>query len=336
MPKALAALAGQALPKALAALAGQALPKALAALAGQALPKALAALAGQAFALPHNAPSLMHNTCSQLSQSITMEVVTYLALGAVAGLISGLFGLGGGIIIVPILIFAFHLQGIDPQISTHMAIATSLATIAVTSLSSIYTHHHKSSVRWDLVKRMSPGIVLGSIAGGMFALSLNGIKLQSLFGIFLVMIAFQMLFHRPVMGSRLLPGTPGLGLAGVGIGALSSLFGIGGGSLTTPFLSFFGIRIHQAVGTAAACGLTIALSSLLIYATSAEINYQLPEATIGYIFLPAWLGIILTSTPFARLGALLAHRLNGELLTKCFGIVALIIGARFIYNNLMS
>jgi uncharacterized membrane protein YfcA len=263
-----------------------------------------------------------------------MDYLLYLGLGAVAGLISGLFGLGGGVVIVPILILSFELQGMAPEISTHVAIGTSLATILVTSLSSIYTHHHKQAVRWDLVKSIAPGIVIGALIGGIVALSLNGRLLQLLFGGFLVTIALQMLVYKSAGKGNVMPKPLMLGIAGTGIGGLSTLFGIGGGSLTAPFLTFNGVKIHQAVGTAAVCGFPIALAATLVYGSATIPVAYLPESTLGYIFLPAWLGIVIVSTPCARLGALLAHRANALLLQKLFGIVLLLLGGRFVWLNL--
>jgi uncharacterized membrane protein YfcA len=263
-----------------------------------------------------------------------MDYLLYLGLGAVAGLISGLFGLGGGVVIVPILILSFELQGIAPEISTHMAIGTSLATILVTSMSSVYTHHQKQAIRWHLVTSITPGIVLGALLGGMVALSLSGNLLQLLFGGFLVAVAVQMLVYKPVEQSNSVPKPLWLAVAGTGIGSLSTLFGIGGGSLTTPFLTLNGVKIHHAVGTAAACGFPIALAATLVYGSATIPAAHLPGSALGYIFLPAWLGIVVISTPCARLGALLAHRTNARLLQKSFGIVLLLLGGRFVWLNL--
>ena len=263
-----------------------------------------------------------------------MDYLLYLGLGAVAGLISGLFGLGGGVVIVPILILSFEFQGMAPEISTHVAIGTSLATILVTSLSSIYTHNQKQAIRWDLVKAITPGIVLGALLGGMLALSLMGTLLQLLFGGFLVAVALQMLVYKAVEQSSSVPKPLLLGIAGTGIGSLSTLFGIGGGALTTPFLTFNGVKIHHAVGAAAACGFPIALAATLVYGSATIPAAHLPESTLGYIFLPAWLGIVVISAPCARLGALLAHRTNARLLQKLFGIVLLLLGGRFVWLNL--
>ncbi len=262
-----------------------------------------------------------------------MEYIFYLSLGAVAGLISGLFGLGGGAVIVPLLIFSFAAQDISPEIATHLAIGTSLATIVVTSLSSIYTHHQKGAIRWDLVRQLSPGIVVGSALGGLVAISLNGTLLQLMFGSFMICIGLQMLLYKPISVVGQKSSAPFLAVAGTGIGSISALIGIGGGVLTTPLLSHYGIKIHQSVASAAACGFPIALVATLVYSSSGVVSEVLPGPSLGYIFVPAWLGIIVTSTPFARLGATLAHRANERILKQSFGWVVLLLGIRFIWIN---
>jgi uncharacterized membrane protein YfcA len=262
-----------------------------------------------------------------------MELLIYLVLGAAAGVISGLFGLGGGVIIVPILILAFGMQGISADVATHLALGTSLATIAVTSIPSIYTHAQRGTVRWDLVRWISPGIILGAILGGYAAISLSAVWLQSLLGLFFVAVAIQLLLYSPAQVSRHEPRQAGLLFAGTGIGSLSALFGIGGGSLTTPFLTYFGVRIHQAVGTAAACGFPIALFSSLVYGSSQTGAGNLPDWSLGLIFLPAWLGIVVCSVPAARFGALIAHRLDDAKLKRLFAVLMLLVGLRYIWAN---
>ncbi|MDB3966693.1 sulfite exporter TauE/SafE family protein [Porticoccaceae bacterium] len=263
-----------------------------------------------------------------------MDYTLYLCLGAIAGLLGGLFGIGGGVIIVPILIIAFDWQGVPQDVAAHMAVATSLATIVLTSIPSIYTHAQKGSVRWDLVAWISPGIILGTLGGGVFALSLSGVGLQLMLGAFFILVALQMLFYGPQAGVRGEPGKPLILIAGSGIGSISALFGIGGGSLTIPFLSYFGIPMHHVVGTAAASGLPIALSATLFYGSASSQSGNLPEASLGYIFIPAWLGIVVASVPSARLGALLAHRLDGRRLRQLFSCLLVAIGVRFIWINL--
>jgi len=263
-----------------------------------------------------------------------MEYLFYLMVGSIAGLISGLFGLGGGAVIVPLLIFTFLARGMPAEITTHLAIGTSLATIAFTALSSIYTHHQKQAIRWDLVKTLVPGILLGAVLGGLLAISLGGVLLQFLFGGFLIIVALQLLIYQPKVGARSLPNNLGMGASGGFIGAVSALFGIGGGTLTVPLLTFFGIKIHQAVGTAAACGLPIALAATLAYSTATIDGVSMPQGSIGFVFLPALLGIIVASLPCARLGALLAHRVNAQKLRKGFAWVTMGLGLRFIWINL--
>lgn len=263
-----------------------------------------------------------------------MEYVFYLMVGSIAGLISGLFGLGGGAIIVPLLIFSFAARGMPQELITHLAIGTSLATIIFTALSSIYTHHQKQAIRWDIVKTLVPGILLGGVLGGLFAISLDGVLLQLLFGGFLILVALQLLLYTPQVGVRALPNLLGMGASGSCIGGVSAVFGIGGGTLTVPLLTFFGVKIHQAVGTAAACGLPIALAATLAYGTATTDVASLPSGSIGFVFLPALLGIIVASLPCARLGALLAHRVNAQKLRKGFAWVTMGLGVRFIWINI--
>ena len=263
-----------------------------------------------------------------------MEYLFYLMVGSIAGLISGLFGLGGGAVIVPLLIFTFLARGMPAEITTHMAIGTSLATIVFTALSSIYTHHQKQAIRWDIVKTLVPGILLGGLLGGLFAISLCGVLLQLLFGGFLILVALQLLVYKPKVGVRSLPGYVGMGASGSLIGGISALFGIGGGTLSVPLLTFFGIKIHQAVGTAAACGLPVAIGATLAYSTATIDGLSRPEGSVGFVFLPALLGIIIASLPCARLGALLAHRVNAQKLRRGFAWVTMALGFRFIWINL--
>ena len=263
-----------------------------------------------------------------------MEYLFYLMVGSIAGLISGLFGLGGGAVIVPLLIFTFLARGMPVEITTHLAIGTSLATIVFTALSSIYTHHQKQAIRWDIVKTLVPGILLGAVLGGLFAISLGGVLLQFLFGGFLILVALQLLIYQPKVGVRSLPNNLGMSASGSLIGAVSALFGIGGGTLSVPLLTFFGIKIHQAVGTAAACGLPIALAATLAYSTATVDVVGMPQGSIGFVFLPALVGIIIASLPCARLGALLAHKVNAQKLRRGFAWVTMALGFRFIWINI--
>lgn len=258
----------------------------------------------------------------------------YICLGAVAGLISGLFGLGGGVVIVPILIFSFTAQGMSAEVLTHLAIGTSLATIVITSISSVITHHRHGAVLWHVVRWLTPGICLGAALGAIFAISITGPALQLAFGVFLCLVALKMAFSVNPEGAARMPGAFGKTAVGGVIGFVSSLFGIGGGSLTVPFLTWVKVPVKNAVGTSAACGFPIALSGALTYFAKGYGDAGLPAGALGYLYLPAFIGIIVSSTVFARVGARLAHRLPGLLLSRGFALLLIIIGVRFVWRNI--
>lgn len=266
--------------------------------------------------------------------AMLLPLALYLGIGVVAGLVAGLFGLGGGAVVVPVLILAFHWQGVAPEVLTHMAIGTSLATIVVTSSSAIRTHQRRGAIGWPLVGRLVPGVLVGTALGGLLAARAGGESLQFWFGAFLVLVAFQMAFGVRV---RPRPGpAPGravqVGAGGV-IGFASGVFGIGGGSLTVPWLLWCGQPTVNAVASSAALGLPIAVSGALTYAVVAG-SADLPPWSLGYVYLPALLGIVIASTPCARWGAQLAHRLPELVLRRAFALVSLVIGIQFMVRNL--
>lgn len=263
-----------------------------------------------------------------------MEYLIYVFLGAVAGLASGLFGIGGGNIIVPILVILLSVRGIPADMSTHIAIATSLASIILTSLSSIYTHHQRQALDWNLLKIFIPSVVVGSLIGTVFFISADGRVLQILLGVFLVATGLKMRLEkmRKTLEVNIKPYV--LTLYGAGIGSLSAVFGVGGGMFTTPLLTNFGVGIHRAIGVSAVSGFFIALCASIIYGS---VNIPKPDLltnNLGYIYLPAWIGIVVASAPFARLGALLAHQTDATYLKNIFGLFLLVVGARFILMNL--
>ncbi len=259
-------------------------------------------------------------------------LISYLLLGACAGLTAGLFGIGGGLIIVPVLIFSFELQGMSPEVLTHVAIGTSLATIIVTSLSSVRAHHKKQGVLWPLFWPLAAGICLGAIVGVKTAGSLSGSSLKLIIGCFAICVAIQMAFGLKPAPSRDVPGKPVLGIAGSFIGWASAIFGIGGGTMTVPYLTFNNVRIQQAVGTSAACGLPIALMGALTNIQEGWNHPQLMEWSLGYVYLPAFVGIIITSSVFARYGARLAHRLPAHILRRIFALLLVVVGTRFLMS----
>lgn len=263
-----------------------------------------------------------------------MLILTYLAVGAFAGLLAGLFGIGGGMVIVPVLVITFESLKFAPEVLTHMAVATSLASIVFTSISSVRTHHQKGAVDWPIVKQLSIGILFGAVLGALTADSLSGAGLQIVIGLSALMMAAQMGLGLKPKPSRALPNTPGMVAAGGGIGWASALFGIGGGSLSVPFLTWCNHPMQRSVATAAACGFPIALVGALANAAVGWGNENLPTESVGYIYWPALFGMVLTSVPCARLGAKLAHRLSAEKLKKLFAVMLVLVAIKFLTANL--
>ena len=261
-----------------------------------------------------------------------MIFVLYVFLGAAAGLLAGLFGIGGGLIIVPALIFSFTLQGLSPDILTHLAIGTSLATIVVTSISSVRTHHLKGAVKWSMFVYLALGILVGSWLGVVTAISMTGASLQIVIGLFALLVAAKMWFGFKPSQSDTTAGKPLLVAAGSVIGWASSIFGIGGGTLTVPFLRRSNLQMGEAVGTSAACGLPIALVGASSNIVLGWGNGLLPAWSTGFVYWPAFLGIVLTSVIFARMGARLAHRLPADKLQKCFAVFLFLVGCKFLWT----
>lgn len=262
-----------------------------------------------------------------------MVILAYSALGIVAGLLAGLFGVGGGTIIVPVLLLCLGMQGVEPTLQMHIAVGTSLASIVVTSISSAWTHHNTGAVRWWLVAWLTPGLCAGVWLGADFAAALHGNTLQGLFGVFALVIAVQMAAGWQPASIRDLPGRGGIVLASLLIGWVSALFGIGGGSLTVPFLSLCRVRIQDAVATAAACGFPIAFAGALAYMWQGWSVAGLPAYSAGFVYVPAMLGISLTSVPSARLGARLAHRWPALILKRSFSAFLALIGVMFLIHS---
>lgn len=257
---------------------------------------------------------------------------SYLALGALAGTLAGLFGIGGGLIIVPVLIFSFGLQGVSPEVAAHLAVGTSLATIVFTSLSSIRSHDNRGAVRWEIFRPMAVGIVVGAVLGAWSASLLSGPALELVIGVFVIAVAIKMLTGANPKPGRDVPGHTGLAASGGFVGWASAIFGIGGGTLTVPYLNWCNVRMQQAVGTSAACGLPIAVAGALGNVWTGWNHASLPEYSVGFIYLPAFIGIVLTSVFFARFGAALAHRLDGAVLKRIFAVVLLVVGLRFLLS----
>ena len=263
-----------------------------------------------------------------------MELLTYLLTGAIAGLMAGLLGVGGGLVIVPALAWLFATQGFDGASLMHFAVGTSLAVIVPTALSSLFAHHRRGSVDWTTVKRLTPGIVLGALAGAALARQLSSNGLAVFFGLFEIAVAVQLFIGAQPGGHRPLPGRPGMGVAGSVIGLVSALLGIGGGTLTTPFLVWNGVDIRRAVGTSATCGLPVALAGAAGFAIAGLDTPVQPGLNTGFIVWPAMAAITLASVLLAPTGAALAHRLPRRVLQRVFAAFLLLVGGRMLWSSL--
>ncbi|WP_296404308.1 sulfite exporter TauE/SafE family protein [Psychrobacter sp.] len=275
-----------------------------------------------------------------------MELIIFLIIGALAGFAAGLFGVGGGTIIVPLLFIVFTQMGFDPDTIMHLALGTSLATIIVTSISSLMAHNKKGSVMWPVFKNLAPGMAIGCFLGAGLAGQISGLHLQIIVGIFLLWVAYKMFFgdKKPATNATnatslnttpaLLPSTPKQMVAGGVIGIASAIFGIGGGSLTVPYLTRYGVVMQKAVGTSAACGLPIAIAGALGFMFfGMQKQIDVPN-TIGFIHIYAFLGISVMSFFTAKLGAKVAHILSPARLKRCFAILLTVVGCYFLYKGL--
>lgn len=264
-----------------------------------------------------------------------MEFIIFLAIGALAGFAAGLFGVGGGLIIVPLLYVVFSQMGYPSDVIMHMALGTSLATIIVTSISSLLAHHRNGAVMWSVCRNLSPGLVIGSFFGAGIAGMLSGANLQLIIGVFVIWVAYQMFVgaQKVVDQTKILPSPAKQVLAGTGIGVASAIFGIGGGSLTVPYLNHYGVVMQKAVGTSAACGLPIAIAGALGFMFFGMKEHVNVSNAIGFVHIYAFLGISLMSFFTAKFGAKVAHALSPAMLKKCFSVLLLLVGCFFLFKG---
>ncbi|HHJ14111.1 MAG TPA: sulfite exporter TauE/SafE family protein [Gammaproteobacteria bacterium] len=244
-----------------------------------------------------------------------------LGLGLVAGLAAGLLGVGGGLLIVPVLALLLPARGVADAAVMPLALGSSLATIAFTSLSSMRAHHRRGAVDWPRAWRLSTGILAGAWAGGFLAHAAGGGLLARLFGLFELAVATHMLVGRAASTRGRVPARAADLAAGAVIGLLSALLGIGGGTLTVPWLVWHGMPVRRAVGSAAACGLPIALAGSVGYLVAGWRVTGLPAGSTGYLYWPAIVSVSAASVLAARWGAALAHRLSQQYLKRFFALL---------------
>ena len=262
-------------------------------------------------------------------------VLELLALGAVVGFLAGLLGVGGGMMLVPVMTWLLTQRGVETGLAVKMAIATSMATILFTSLSSVRAHHRLGAVRWPVARSMAPGILAGGLLAGAGAFSvLKGQGLALLFSAFIGYTALQMMLDRKPRSGRELPGVWGLAGVGSGVGFISALVGAGGAFLSVPFMTWCNVPPRHAVGTSAALGFPIALASTAGYVIS---GWHLPSAlpgAVGYLYLPALAIVAATSVLLAPLGARTAQRINVVVLKRLFALLLLALAASMLHRGL--
>lgn len=265
---------------------------------------------------------------------ITNNISTFLALvatGVFAGILAGLLGVGGGIVIVPVLFFLFQNFGVSPESAMLIATATSLATIVPTSISSIRSHNQKGNVDFDLLKRWAVFILIGVLVGSWLVTRVEGTILAMLFGGIAVLSALNMLFRagKPAIYQKL-PNTVGQTIIGTSIGFFSSMVGIGGGTISVPLLTLYNYPAHKAIGTAAAIGLIISLPGTLTMLILGSTPTDAPVGTFGLVNLFGFICIVPLTVLFAPVGASLAAKLDAIKLKKIFAFVLLFTGLRML------
>ena len=256
----------------------------------------------------------------------------YLAIGLAVGFLAGLLGIGGGMIMVPMLVFVFTAKGFPADHMMHLSLATSMATIVFTSISSVRAHHLHGAVDWRVARAMAPGIVAGALAATLVAGFVPTRPLAVFFAVFMLYASLQMFFEVKPKPSRQLPDAAGLFGAGAGIGALSSVLAAGGAFLSIPFLARCNVPLKRAIGTAAANGFPIAVAGTAGYVLNGLRVSGLPDGSLGFVYLPALAIIVAASMPVAPLGARLAHRLPVKRLRIVFALVLLALALRMLSN----
>lgn len=255
-----------------------------------------------------------------------------LLLGCLAGFLAGLLGIGGGLIIVPALVYFLPTVGISNDVIMPIALATSLATIVVTSASAVRAHHKNRNIPWSLTRKIMSVIALGAILGAFIADELSGTTLTIIFSVAVITLACYMLLSIRGTPTREMPATYVLQAIGFGTGILASFMGISGGAILVPALSALGMQLRQTIGVATACGLVVALFGSLGYIITGLDREGLPAFSLGYIYLPALVGISLTSSLFAKAGVKFAAKLPVKTLKKCFAVFLILVAIKMIWS----
>jgi len=260
-----------------------------------------------------------------------LEISLYLITGAFAGLLAGLLGVGGGLFIVPVLLFVLPLSGIESDQLMTICVATSLCTIVITSLSSVVAHQKHRAILWPVFWRFFPGLTVGAIIGAVVADLVSQQLLKNLFAVSVILLSLKMLFHYRPKNASEMPGVYGVMSSGSVIGVLSAMIGIGGGALIVPLLSYWKTPMAKAVATSSACGLPIAIAGTLGFIATGFNQQNLPTYSSGYVYWPAVIGIISSSVIFAPIGAKFAHKISAPLLSRIFAVFLFVVGSKVLF-----
>ena len=261
--------------------------------------------------------------------------LAYIGLGLFTGFSAGLLGIGGGLVMVPALTMMFAAQpGFPVDEALHMALGTSMATILLTSLSSLRTHHQHGAVLWKVVRQITPGILLGTVLGTLLASQVPARPLAVFFTVFVCFVALQMILNIKPKPTRQLPEAGGIFSVGLGIGSISALVAIGGGAFTVPFLTWCNVRIQKAIGTSAAVGFPIAAGGSLGYIYNGWGHAELPAWSLGFVYLPALAWMIPPSMLMAPLGARLTHRLPVATIKRIFACLLVALATKMLWKLL--
>ena len=257
-------------------------------------------------------------------------MLVYVAIGAFIGFFAGMLGMGGGGIQVPLTTMAFAAQGFPREHMLHVALGTAMATVIFTSMSSLRAHNRHKAVNWDVLRRLVPGIVVGTGLGTVLARHIPTFPLAVIFTVFVLYMASSMLFNWKAKPTRHLPGPVGIFIAGTAIGVCSALAAMGGATLTIPFLVFCNVPFHMAIGTASAVGFPIAVVGSIGYLVNGWGAPGLPAQTVGFIYVPALIGFTVGSIVLAPMGARLAHRTSERSFKRIFAIVIGALGLKML------
>jgi len=252
-------------------------------------------------------------------------LVPCIAVGAAAGFLGGLVGIGGGLVVVPMLALVFAAKGLPAAVVMPLALGTSLASIVFTSLSSVCAHHARGAVDWTLVRRLTPGLVFGALGGAAAASCVPGAVLRVAFVGFAVIAATRMLFDRGIAPQRPLPGPAGMFVAGGLIAGVASVVGVGGASLAIPYFTARSVPVRRAIGSASAVAIPIGAAAVVGYVVAGLGAATLPRHCAGFVHLPALAAVAGTSVLAAPLGAALSHRLPVESLKKIFACLLYVV-----------